>query len=145
RRDQNLQPRALVPVGHFIHDCEKDAVFRSAIENIPYFNAPVYFENKSVLGKIDEIFGSVNEVYFSVARESKTAAKLKKGEKIFISEDKILPKERFLNPQVSRPVQRRPHTQNTFRGGRGNYPPRGASGNRRFPTQQNARKRTYKH
>ncbi len=26
-------------------------------KKIPYFNAPIYFENKEMIGKIDEIFG----------------------------------------------------------------------------------------
>ena len=31
-------------------------------ERIPKFNAPVFLENKTVIGTIDEIFGAVNDV-----------------------------------------------------------------------------------
>lgn len=36
------------------------------IEKIPKFNSPVFLENKTVFGQIDEIFGPVNEVVRSV-------------------------------------------------------------------------------
>jgi H/ACA ribonucleoprotein complex subunit 1 len=29
---------------------------------IPYFNAPVFKENKQQIGKIEEVFGPINEV-----------------------------------------------------------------------------------
>lgn len=31
------------------------------IDKVPYFNAPVYFENKEQIGKVDEIFGKEGE------------------------------------------------------------------------------------
>ena len=34
---------------------------RCTNEKIPYFNAPVYLENKSQIGKVDDIFGPMNE------------------------------------------------------------------------------------
>ena len=30
-------------------------------EKIPYFNAPIYLQNKTQIGKVDEIFGAINE------------------------------------------------------------------------------------
>lgn len=30
-------------------------------EKIPYFNAGIYLENKTQIGKVDEIFGPINE------------------------------------------------------------------------------------
>jgi H/ACA ribonucleoprotein complex subunit 1 len=44
-------------VGHFTHTCEEDIVCKASVEKVPYFNAPIYFENKEQIGKIDEIFG----------------------------------------------------------------------------------------
>lgn len=52
-------PRA--ELGHFLHPCEGDLVCRCTNEKIPYFNAPVYLENKSQIGKVDDIFGPMNE------------------------------------------------------------------------------------
>lgn len=42
-----------------MHSCEGDLVCKSISDKVPYFNAPIYFENKSQIGKIDEIFGQV--------------------------------------------------------------------------------------
>lgn len=33
---------------------------------VPYFNAPIYLENKTPIGKVDEILGPINEVYFTI-------------------------------------------------------------------------------
>jgi Gar1/Naf1 RNA binding region len=30
-------------------------------EKIPYFNAPIYLQNMTKIGKVDEIFGPINE------------------------------------------------------------------------------------
>ena len=34
---------------------------KSIIEKVPYFNAPIYLENKSQIGKVDEIFGPMQD------------------------------------------------------------------------------------
>jgi len=36
-------------------------VLKCTNEKIPYFNAPLYFENKQQVGKVDEIFGPIND------------------------------------------------------------------------------------
>ena len=36
------------------------------IMQIPYFNAPVYLENKTKIGKVDEILGAISDVHFSM-------------------------------------------------------------------------------
>ena len=43
-----------------MHPCEGDLVCKSSIDKVPYFNAPIYLENKSQVGKVDEIFGQVS-------------------------------------------------------------------------------------
>lgn len=44
-----------------MHPCEEDLVCKGSIEKVPYFNAPIYLANKSQVGKVDEIFGPMNE------------------------------------------------------------------------------------
>lgn len=51
----------VVELGHFVHPCEDDLVLKCTNEKIPYFNAPLYFENKQQIGKVDEIFGPIND------------------------------------------------------------------------------------
>jgi len=66
-------------------------------DKVPYFNAPIYLQNKSVIGKVDEILGPINEVYFSVKmQEGMVASSFQKGDKVYIGSDKLLPVERFL-------------------------------------------------
>lgn len=50
-----------VEVSSFVHSCEGDAVTKLTHEKVPYFNAPIYLKNKTQIGKVDEIFGPINE------------------------------------------------------------------------------------
>lgn len=44
------------------HTCEDDLVVKSKMdEKVPYFNAPIYLENKQQIGKVDEIFGPIRD------------------------------------------------------------------------------------
>ncbi|AWP11748.1 putative H/ACA ribonucleoprotein complex subunit 1 [Scophthalmus maximus] len=56
-------PEYVVGVGEFMHPCEDDIVCRCTTEEnkVPYFNAPVYLENKEQIGKVDEIFGQLRD------------------------------------------------------------------------------------
>lgn len=51
----------IAEVSAFVHACEGDAVTKLTNEKIPYFNAPIYLQNKTQIGKVDEIFGAINE------------------------------------------------------------------------------------
>lgn len=46
-----------------MHPCEDDIVCKCVTNDnkVPYFNAPVYLENKEQIGKVDEIFGQLRE------------------------------------------------------------------------------------
>lgn len=48
-------------IGHLLHPCESDLVLKCTNESVPYFNAPIYLENKQQIGKVDEIFGPITE------------------------------------------------------------------------------------
>lgn len=64
---------------------------------MPYFNAPIYLQNKSSIGKVDEILGPINQVYFTIKpSEGIQANSFKVGDKVYIGGDKLLPLERFL-------------------------------------------------
>ena len=52
---------ACTELGTMIHPCEGDLVCKCTNEKVPYFNAPVFLENKSQIGKVDEIFGPMND------------------------------------------------------------------------------------
>lgn len=100
---QTLYPTVLLidiplELGTFVHAVEDEMLCSSLIpDKVPHFNAPIYLQNKSQIGKIDEILGPVNEVYFSVKMEQgMVAASFKKGDKVYVSDQKLLPIERFL-------------------------------------------------
>lgn len=46
-----------------MHPCEDDLVCKCKTEEnrVPYFNAPVYLDNKEQIGKVDEIFGQLTD------------------------------------------------------------------------------------
>ena len=54
-------PAVFAELGTNMHPCENDLVCKGTNSKIPYFNAPVYLESKAQIGKVDEIFGPMNE------------------------------------------------------------------------------------
>ncbi|KAL8147147.1 H/ACA ribonucleoprotein complex subunit 1-like protein 2 [Apium graveolens] len=90
-------PAEVVEVASFVHACEGDAVTKLTNEKIPYFNAPIYLQNKTQIGKVDEIFGPINESFFSIKMaEGIIAASYSAGDKFYIDPYKLLPLSRFL-------------------------------------------------
>lgn len=89
-------------MGTFVHACEGEMVCKSVNPKIPYFNAPIYLQNKAQIGKVDEILGPLNEVYFTVKmQEGMQASSFKPDDKVYIAPDRLLPLERFLpKPKV---------------------------------------------
>ena len=49
-----------IAVGVFSHKCEKDIVCQSTIDKVPKTRR-VYFENKTVIGMIDEVLGPMTK------------------------------------------------------------------------------------
>ncbi|KAF1817621.1 Gar1-domain-containing protein [Eremomyces bilateralis CBS 781.70] len=129
-------PASVMELGTFMHSCEGEMVCESTNPKIPYFNAPIFLENKAPVGKVDEILGPINQVYFTIKTESGIQAEsFKAGDKVFISGDKLLPLERFL-PKPVVPGAPKPKRaggadrgRGGFRGGRGGRgAPRGRGG-----------------
>jgi rRNA processing protein Gar1 len=85
-------------MGTFMHASEGEMVCTSTNVKIPYFNAPIYLENKTAVGKVDEILGPINQVYFTIKpQEGIVATSFKNGDKFFIGGDKLLPLERYIS------------------------------------------------
>ncbi|KAJ2359534.1 H/ACA snoRNP pseudouridylase subunit [Coemansia sp. RSA 2611] len=112
-------PDTVQELGAFVHASEGEMVCKSTNAKIPYFNAPVYLENKTQIGKVDEILGPINEVYFSVKMlDGVSAASFAASDKVFIGGDKLLPLERFLpKPKEAGVKKKKPAAGG--RGGRG--------------------------
>ncbi|MCJ1224136.1 H/ACA snoRNP pseudouridylase subunit [Toensbergia leucococca] len=95
-------PSAVLEMGSFIHACEGEMVCESNNPKIPYFNALIYLENKTAIGKVDEILGPINQLFFTIKpQEGIVATSFKSGDKFYIGGDKLLPLEKYsfyLNP-----------------------------------------------
>ncbi|KAJ3638936.1 hypothetical protein MTP99_002264 [Tenebrio molitor] len=69
---------------------EDDLVAKVEIEDVPFFNAPIYLENKEQIGKIDEIFGNLRDYYVTIRLgEDIKASSFKKHQKLFIDPAKL--------------------------------------------------------
>ncbi|XP_076162600.1 gar1 ribonucleoprotein [Ptiloglossa arizonensis] len=90
-------PEEVTPLGHFTWTVQDDLVAKVDIEQVPFFNAPIYTENKKQIGKIDEIFGNIRDYYVSIKlSENIRASSFQKDIQLFIDPAKLLPLQRFL-------------------------------------------------
>ncbi|OAA37697.1 H/ACA ribonucleoprotein complex, subunit Gar1, eukaryote [Metarhizium rileyi] len=119
-------PAEVQEMGTVQHAVEGEMFCRSSNVKVPYFNAPIYLENKTPIGKVDEVLGPINEVYFTIKpQEGIVATSFKTGDKVFIGGDKLLPLEKFL-PKPKVVGEKKPKRAGGARGGRGG--PRGGGG-----------------
>ncbi|MCJ1274171.1 H/ACA snoRNP pseudouridylase subunit [Puttea exsequens] len=119
-------PAAVLEMGSFVHACEGEMVCQSVNPKLPYFNAPIYLENKTSIGKVDEVLGPINQVYFTIKpQEGIVATSFKVGDKFYIGGDKLLPLEKFLPKPKPPPGHPKPKRAGgvsrggPMRGGRG--------------------------
>ncbi|KAL5572545.1 hypothetical protein UlMin_022142 [Ulmus minor] len=68
------------------------------VKECPYFNEPIYLQNKTQIGKVDEIFGAINESVIVLDKndEGIVATSYSAGDKFYINPEKLLPLARFL-------------------------------------------------
>ncbi|KAL4954630.1 Gar1/Naf1 RNA binding region-domain-containing protein [Aspergillus filifer] len=119
-------PDQVLEMGTFMHACEGEMVCESINPKIPYFNAPIYLENKTPIGKIDEVLGPINQVYFTIKpQEGIVATSFKPGDKVFIGGDKLLPIEKFLPKPKAPPGSKPKKAVGARGGGRGGFGGRG--------------------
>ncbi|GAA5823453.1 hypothetical protein JCM3770_006042 [Rhodotorula araucariae] len=133
-------PAEVIEIGTFLHAVEGEMLCASSLPSkVPYFNAPIYLPTKAPIGKVDEILGPINEVYFTIKPQAGiVATSFTAGDKVCISADKLLPIERFL-PQPKAPAGSKPKKRGGAgaggrggrgapRGGRGGFSSRGGGG-----------------
>ena len=55
-------PASVIEVGTVMHPCQEYVVVKHTLEGrVPIFNRPIYLENKTKVGVIDDVFGPINE------------------------------------------------------------------------------------
>lgn len=118
-------PATVVELGTFVHPCESEMLCKSTNEKIPHFNASIYLENKQKIGKVEEILGPINEVFFTVKLDhGMNANSFQADKKFYIAPEKLLPLSRFT--EDSKPSGGA--SRGGARGGRGGFgAPRGGS------------------
>merc|ERR1712071_282020 len=116
-------PEFVKELGFFTHPCQDDLVCKCTLDDIPYFNAPIFLENKQQIGKIDEIFGTLKDYYVSVKLSDDVKPKsFTPDQKIYIDPAKLLPLSRFLpQPPGSGRVAKRGGGRGGAGGGRGGF------------------------
>ncbi|GKT81777.1 H/ACA ribonucleoprotein complex subunit 1 [Colletotrichum tofieldiae] len=116
-------PATILEMGKFMHACEGEMVCESINPKVPHFNAQIFLENKTAVGKIDEVLGPINQVYFTIKpSEGIQATSFKEGDKFYIGSEKLLPLEKFLpkpKPPPGAPKVKRAGRGGPARGGRG--------------------------
>lgn len=113
-------PETVTPLGHYQWPVEDMIIVKGEIEQIPFFNAPIYLANKQQIGKIDEIFGNIRDYYVSVKLENAKGSSFEKDAQLYIDPAKLLPLQRFL--------PKPPGEQRKGPGGPGRVMKRGAGG-----------------
>jgi len=89
-------PDLLVEIGSYSHSCEGEIICKLTNSKIPYFNGTIFLENKSKVGKVEEIFGPIDNSMFTIKLcEGIGAESFKLGQKFHISPDKLIPLQRF--------------------------------------------------
>ncbi|KAI2627523.1 Gar1-domain-containing protein [Hypoxylon sp. NC1633] len=125
-------PDQILEMGTFMHACEGEMVCESINPKVPHFNAQIFLENKTAVGKVDEVLGPINQVYFTIKpTEGIQATSFKPGDKFFIGSEKLLPLEKFLprpKPPPGAPKVKKPSRGGGGRGGGRGGPIRGGRG-----------------
>ncbi|KAN0053372.1 hypothetical protein ACTA71_009822 [Dictyostelium dimigraforme] len=120
-RDRSYASGENIEIGVFSHVCEEQIVCKlTATEQVPKFNCKVLSSSKNTIGSVDEIFGPINKVFFSVKLDSGVqATSFKENDKIYVDSNSVLPIKIFL--EEPKPVAKVPKTPGAggARGGRG--------------------------
>ncbi|KAA6393499.1 MAG: putative H/ACA ribonucleoprotein complex subunit 1 [Streblomastix strix] len=128
------QPQGeLIEMGEFTHSCEGDLVCKVTNGRVPFTNGFIFNSSKAQIGKVDEVLGPLNEIYFSVKTDTGVdAASFKVGDKFFMDSYKMKDKEQFLQkPTASRGRGGRGGSRGSFSSRGGNRGSFGRGGNSR--------------
>lgn len=109
-------------VGQFQNLCNNTAIYKLTTSNsmVPFTNAFLYDEKDNKVGKVLDVYGPMDNVFFVLQPDDESYLKtLKPGQKIYTAGDKLRPESFFLGDQ---PPPRR--------GGRGGGRSRGGGGGR---------------
>eukprot|EP00727_Mastigamoeba_balamuthi_P000023 m51a1_g10017 putative h aca ribonucleoprotein complex subunit 1-like protein 1-like (207) ;mRNA; r:68132-68808 len=99
---QQGPPSNPVQIGAYVHCAAGDLVFAVAgTDKVPMFASSVYLEDGATeVGRIDEVFGPVNAVHFSVKpADGFDAASLRAGAACLIGPERLMDRQRVLDDE----------------------------------------------
>uniref|UniRef100_A0A0G4HFM4 H/ACA ribonucleoprotein complex subunit n=1 Tax=Chromera velia CCMP2878 TaxID=1169474 RepID=A0A0G4HFM4_9ALVE len=117
-------PESVQPIGEFLHPCENEMVCKCTLDKQIPFYARVFKENKTQIGKIDEILGPINTPYFTVKTEQGVVAtSFKPGDTVYGDPMQLMPLQKFLpKPAISKGPKKKGEAGGSGgRGGRGGF------------------------
>eukprot|EP01086_Lenisia_limosa_P000608 TRINITY_DN1108_c0_g1_i1.p1 TRINITY_DN1108_c0_g1~~TRINITY_DN1108_c0_g1_i1.p1 ORF type:complete len:219 (+),score=75.74 TRINITY_DN1108_c0_g1_i1:64-720(+) len=108
-RADNGPPEEVILAGVYKHECEGELVCEAKLEDVvPYFNGVACRSDKSVIGKIDEILGPLNKMFFTVkCSDGIQASSFTAGDEVYIDSSKTLPLARFLPQPKGAPAPKK--------------------------------------
>jgi H/ACA ribonucleoprotein complex subunit 1 len=136
RNNWSETPNTIVQIGCFMHACEDMIILNNKIKDkVPKFNHPIYLENKTKIGIIDDVFGPINEMNFSVKCDTGVKPTSFTGDqKLYMQPDHFLYMSRFMPKPKPDPLAAKPKKvkgaggaggfggdRGGFRGGRGGF------------------------
>lgn len=138
QKSQRPSSTESIHLGTLLHTADGLLVLKLEHRDIPYPNAPVLYNRKPV-GKVDEIFGPVDDVYVSVKLQA--SDEFRPGMKFEGYKDKFMFKDRFLpREQVERNKEKRDRQQMP-RARKGAPPPRDGKRGSTGPRDRSPRQR----
>lgn len=116
RNDWSIPPNSVIAVGTVMNACEEYIVIHNNIaDKVPMFNRPIYLENKTKVGVIDDVFGPINDFMFSVKCDNGFKPNtFKEGSKIYMNPEHFLFFNTFIpkpKPDPLLPKQKKPKGQ----------------------------------
>ncbi|KAF5294731.1 hypothetical protein FQA39_LY00215 [Lamprigera yunnana] len=101
-------PKQVIPLGSYIYTCQDEIICKVETDDVPFFNAPIYLENKEQIGTIVKILGNPKDYSVTIRlSENVDVSSFKKNQKLFIDPDKLLTSQRFLPRPHRSPNMRR--------------------------------------
>lgn len=94
-KDRRQHSSETVHLGTMQHPCGDMLVIKIDHADIPYPGAPVFYESKQI-GRVDEIFGRLDEPYAAIKPEAKDIT-LDPGQRVSVPKDKFIARHRFMS------------------------------------------------
>jgi H/ACA ribonucleoprotein complex subunit 1 len=110
RNNWSETPNTIVQIGCFMHACEDMIILNNKIKDkVPKFNHPIYLENKTKIGIIDDVFGPINEMNFSIKCDTGVKpTSFLADQKLYMQPDHFLYMSRFLPKPKPDPLAAKP-------------------------------------